>query len=81
MRATQGVYPPSTFGMLGIPPAWYSSVEWQYPPHERQGAYEEEGRAINTLKVRVLSLRLHTKLHLLVCRLYGCVCASACVRG
>ena len=37
--------------MLNIAPAWYSSVEWQYPPHERQGAYEEEGRAINTLKV------------------------------
>lgn len=49
--AAQGVYPPSTFSMLNIAPAWYSSVEWQYPPHERQGAYEEEGRAINTLKV------------------------------
>lgn len=46
----QGVYPPTTFGMMGIAPDWYSSVEWQYPPHLRQGAYEEEGRAINTLK-------------------------------
>ncbi len=26
-------------------------MEFQYPPHLRQGAYEEEGRCINTLKV------------------------------
>ena len=51
MLPLQGVYPPSTFSMLGIAPSWYGSVEWQYPPHLRQGAYEEEGRAINTLKV------------------------------
>jgi hypothetical protein len=25
--------------------------EWQYPPHQRQGSYEEEGRAVNHLKV------------------------------
>jgi hypothetical protein len=27
-------------------------MEYQYPPHLRQGAYEEEGRSVNTLKVR-----------------------------
>jgi glycogen synthase len=46
----QGVYPPGTFELLGLPGDWYQSLEWQYPPEQRQGAYEEEGRAINTLK-------------------------------
>lgn len=46
----QGVYPPGTFDLLGLPGAWYQALEWQYPPEQRQGAYEEEGRAINTLK-------------------------------
>jgi len=46
----QGVYAPSTFEMLGLPGDWYGAVEFQYPPHLRQGAYEEEGRCINTLK-------------------------------
>lgn len=50
----QGVYPPGTFAQLGLPGNWYGSLEWQYPPHQRQGAYEEEGRAINTLKVPTL---------------------------
>ena len=53
---TQGVFPPGTFGQLGLKSNWYGSVEWQYPPHQRQGAYEEEGRAINTLKVPLHSL-------------------------
>ena len=47
----QGVFPPGTFGQLELSGNWYGAVEWQYPPHQRQGAYEEEGRAINTLKV------------------------------
>lgn len=47
----QGVFPPGTFKQLGLPGNWYGSLEWQYPPHQRQGAYEEEGRAVNTLKV------------------------------
>jgi starch synthase len=46
----QGVFSPSTFSMLQIPGEWYGAVEWQYPPHQRQGAYEEEGRCVNTLK-------------------------------
>ena len=49
--ALQGVFPPGTFGQLGLSGNWYGTLEWQYPPHQRQGAYEEEGRAINTLKV------------------------------
>ena len=46
------MYAPSTFSILGLPDGWYGAVEFQYPPHLRQGAYEEEGRCINTLKVR-----------------------------
>eukprot|EP00884_Botryococcus_braunii_P000866 jgi/Botrbrau1/10780/Bobra.0119s0006.1 len=46
----QGVFPPSSFNALGLPGDWYKALEWQYPPHQRQGAYEEEGRAVNTLK-------------------------------
>lgn len=47
----QGVFPPSTYASLGLPPDWYGALEYQYPPHERLGAYEEEGRSVNTLKV------------------------------
>jgi Starch synthase catalytic domain len=46
----QGVFPPSSFDLLGLDGPWYSALEWQYPPDQRMGAYEEEGRAINTLK-------------------------------
>lgn len=46
----QGVYSPGTFGQLSIPGHWYSALEWQYPPHERMGAFEEEGRSLNYLK-------------------------------
>lgn len=48
----QGVYSPATFELLGLPGEWYHALEWQYPPDQRMGAYEEEGRAINTMKVR-----------------------------
>ncbi len=53
--AVQGVYPPGTFGLLGLPGDWYKCLEWQYPPHQRMGAYEEEGRAVNTMKVASFS--------------------------
>lgn len=46
----QGVFSPSSFESLGVPSEWYGALEWQYPPHQRMGSYEEEGRAINTLK-------------------------------
>jgi starch synthase len=46
----QGVFAPGTFPELGLPGEWYGAMEFQYPPHLRQGAYEEEGRCINTLK-------------------------------
>ena len=46
------MFAPSTFAMLGLPSEWYGAVEFQYPPHQRQGSYEEEGRAINTMKAR-----------------------------
>lgn len=49
-RRYQGVFPPATFSSLGLPDEWYGALEWQYPPHLRSGAYEEEGRAVNTLK-------------------------------
>jgi starch synthase len=48
----QGVHPPGTFASLGLPGWWYPALEYQYPPHLRQGAYEEEGRSVNHLKVR-----------------------------
>ena len=48
----QGVFPPMTYSEYGLPGDWYGALEWQYPPHQRQGSYEEEGRAVNTLKVR-----------------------------
>jgi starch synthase len=48
--AHQGVYSPSTFESLALPGDWYKALEWQYPPEQRLGSYEEEGRAINTLK-------------------------------
>ena len=37
--------------MLELPGNWYPALEWQYPPHQRQGSYEEEGRCVNTMKV------------------------------
>ena len=46
----QGVFPPGTFGDLGLPPEWYGALEYQYPEHQRQGSYEEEGRSLNYLK-------------------------------
>lgn len=49
----QGVYPPGTFESLGLSGEWYQCLEWQYPPHQRMGAYEEEGRAMNTLKAGI----------------------------
>jgi hypothetical protein len=29
------------------------ALEYQYPPHMRQGSYAEEGRSVNMLKVRL----------------------------
>ena len=49
----QGVFSPSSFAGLGLPGGWYSALEWQYPPHQRMGSYEEEGRAVNTLKAGI----------------------------
>ena len=49
----QGVFPPHTFNDLGLPPHWYGAVEFQYPPHQRQGSYAEEGRSVNHLKAGI----------------------------
>lgn len=49
--SSQGVFAPKTYATYGLPGQWYGALEWQYPPHQRQGSYEEEGRAVNTLKV------------------------------
>jgi starch synthase len=49
----QGVYPPSTYESLGLPAEWYGALEYQYPPHLRQGSYAEEGRSVNTLKAGI----------------------------
>ena len=48
---SQGVFPPTSYAEYGLPGEWYGALEWQYPPHQRQGSYEEEGRAVNTMKV------------------------------
>lgn len=55
----QGVFGPSTYESLGLPSEWYSALEYQYPPHQRQGSWAEEGRSVNHLKVsfRVLGRR------------------------
>nr|QKY15138.1 soluble starch synthase (SS) [Polytomella parva] len=49
----QGVFPPYTFPDLGLPPQWYPALEWQYPPHQRQGSWAEEGRSVNHLKAGI----------------------------
>lgn len=49
----QGVFPPRTYDDLGLPPHWYGCLEWQYPPHQRMGAYEEQGRAVNHMKAGI----------------------------
>lgn len=49
----QGVFSPRVFRELAIPSDWYGALEWQYPPHRRAGAYEEEGRAVNFLKAGI----------------------------
>ncbi|KAF8061313.1 SS1 [Scenedesmus sp. PABB004] len=49
----QGVFPPSTYASLGLPADWYHALEYQYPPHLRQGSYAEEGRSVNTLKAGI----------------------------
>lgn len=49
----QGVFPPGTFNELGLPGWWYGAVEFQYPPHQRQGSYAEEGRSVNFLKAGI----------------------------
>ena len=41
----QGVFAPGSFGSLHLPGPWYGALEFQYPPHQRMGSYEEEGRA------------------------------------
>ncbi|EFJ41340.1 hypothetical protein VOLCADRAFT_98674 [Volvox carteri f. nagariensis] len=46
----QGVFPPGTFASLDLPHQWYGCLEWQYPPHQRQGSWAEEGRSVNHLK-------------------------------
>lgn len=49
----QGVFSPRTYGGLELPDHWYKALEWQYPPHQRQGAYEEEGRSVNYMKAGI----------------------------
>ena len=45
----QGVFAPGSFGSLHLPGPWYGALEFQYPPHQRMGSYEEEGRASKSL--------------------------------
>mmetsp|Transcript_6404 Transcript_6404/g.10959 ORF Transcript_6404/g.10959 Transcript_6404/m.10959 type:complete len:593 (+) Transcript_6404:123-1901(+) len=51
----QGVFPPTTFAGTGLPANWSGATEWQYPPEQRQGAYHEEGRAVNYLKAGIIT--------------------------
>jgi len=49
----QGVFGPATFGGLGLPDHWFGALDYQYPPEQRQGSYEEEGHALNYLKAGI----------------------------
>lgn len=49
----QGVFPPGTFASLPLPDEWYGALEYQYPEHQRQGSFEEEGRSLNYLKAGI----------------------------
>ncbi|KAG1679851.1 hypothetical protein FOA52_012765 [Chlamydomonas sp. UWO 241] len=49
----QGVFPPNKFEDLMLPGWWYNAVEYQYPPHQRQGSYAEEGRSVNFMKAGI----------------------------
>lgn len=51
----QGVFPPGSYWNLGLPDSWYGTLEWQYPPDQRMGAYEEEGRAVNHIKGGIIT--------------------------
>ncbi|GLI71524.1 hypothetical protein VaNZ11_016750 [Volvox africanus] len=51
----QGVFSPSSFATLDLPPQWYGCLEWQYPPHQRQGSWAEEGRSVNHLKAGLIT--------------------------
>eukprot|EP00983_Pelagomonas_calceolata_P110063 1159626-Pelagomonas_calceolata.AAC.4 len=51
----QGVFPPGSYWSLGLPDNWYGTLEWQYPPEQRMGAYEEEGRAVNHIKGGIIT--------------------------
>jgi len=53
--ALQGVFPPGSYWNLGLPDNWYGTLEWQYPPDQRMGAYEEEGRAVNHIKAGIIT--------------------------
>lgn len=47
------MFSPGKFDELMLPGWWYGAVEYQYPPHLRQGSYEEEGRSINFMKAGI----------------------------
>ena len=53
------MFPPTSYAEYGLPGEWYGALEWQYPPHQRQGSYEEEGRAVNTMKVLAAASWVH----------------------
>ncbi len=71
----QGVFPPGTLTELGLPAEWWGAVEWQYPPEERLGAYEEEGRAINHLKAGITTADRWARRRL-CCMAGGALCTS-----
>lgn len=49
----QGVFSPWTYSKLGLPNDWYGALEYQYPPHKRQGSWAEEGRSVNHIKAGI----------------------------
>ena len=65
------MFAPGTFAMLGLPSEWYGALEFQYPPHQRQGSYEEEGRAINTMKARGYTVSMNICLRPIACRRFA----------
>lgn len=60
------------------------ALEYQYPPHMRQGSFAEEGRSVNMLKVSVYLLQRQataTTIRMLSAQVHARECAGRVVGG
>ncbi|PKA47265.1 Starch synthase 1, chloroplastic/amyloplastic [Apostasia shenzhenica] len=53
--AHQGVEPATTYHNLGLPPEWYSAVEWVFPEWARTHALDK-GETVNILKGAIVTV-------------------------